>query len=89
MATLPKPLMPTVSKLDAAEIEARKEAAGPAPAPTDVPTLGEKVLLQGVYGRMLHPETQGEVDIEKVSPIVFDWWWAIQFKAGKVRRAVF
>ena len=51
------------------------------------PKLGSNALLTSVHARLINPETQKETNVEAVTVVVYDWWWSIQFKAGKVRTA--
>lgn len=57
----------------------------------DMPAIGEKALLESVFGRLVHPHrptADQELDIGKITKTEFDGWHQMQWEAGKIRRAV-
>lgn len=63
-------------------------AAEPAPA-VDGLKEGDEVILSAVHGEIVHPFMQPEVrfDQGKLTKVVVDRWVAIQYEAGKLRKA--
>lgn len=56
----------------------------------NMPKVGDRVMLQANFGRMvnpLQPTTEQELDIDKITKTTFDAWHEVQWKAGKLRNA--
>ena len=56
----------------------------------DMPKIGDKCMLEAVFGRMVNPGKPGEADElapGKITKAVFDEWHKTQWRFGKIRRA--
>jgi hypothetical protein len=56
----------------------------------DMPKVGDKVMLEAVFGRMVNPgkpDEANELAPGKITRAVFDEWHAVQWRFGKIRRA--
>jgi len=55
-----------------------------------MPKIGEKCLIEAVYGRMINPNqpaAEFHLDKGRITKVTFDEWHTIQWKAGKIKRA--
>lgn len=62
-------------------------ATTPKTADAPVSNTPEQVIIQSVYGRMIHPETLKEFDTNSLTKAPKDWWVNIQLEAGKLKIA--
>ena len=56
----------------------------------NMPKIGDKVMLEAVFGRMVNPGKPSPADElapGKITKAVFDEWHAVQWRFGKIRRA--
>lgn len=77
-----------VSAAGTTTIEIAKALTTDYPVAPSMPALGDRVLLTAIFGRMVHPEkpeTDQELDVDKLTRVTFDWWHANLWRAGRVK----
>lgn len=87
-APTPEPTLEVVSTAGNTSLEVARALTTDHPVAPGMPALGERVLLTAIFGRMVHPEkpeTDQELDVDKLTRVTFDWWHANLWRAGRIK----